>query len=191
MSDEKKNIFANSKLFQKIKGVKHLEVVAIIVLLAIALLVYFSMFSQNDKVDSEVISTSGKTSISQYSMDLEKKLGDVLSKIQGAGDVSVMITFDGTPSYIYATDENQKTNQVTNGNTQTSTSQTSSTPILVEINGEKQPLVCQEILPDIKGVLIVSSGADNTSVRLELLKATQAVLNVPTANIEILVGNKK
>ena len=41
MSEEKKSIFSNSKLFQKIKGIKHLEIVAIVVLLAIALLVYF------------------------------------------------------------------------------------------------------------------------------------------------------
>lgn len=189
MSDEKKGIFSNSKIFQKIKGVKHLEIVAIVVLLAIALLIYFSFFST--KKSEEVVSTSAKTSMSDYAQELETKLSSVLSKVKNAGTVSVMITFDGSPTYVYATDENQKTNKVTNGATETSTSQTSSSPILVEINGEKQPLVCQEILPDIKGVLIVSSGAEDVSVRLELQRAAQTILNVPTTSIEILVGNKK
>lgn len=188
MSEEKKSIFT-SKLFQKIKGVKHLEIVAIVVLLAIALLVYFNFFSSSTSQD--VISSSTKTSMTEYANELETKLSTVLSKVKNAGTVNVMITFDGSPSYVYATDENQKTNKVTNGSSETSTSQTSSSPILVEIDGEKQPLVCQEILPQIKGVLIVSSGADDVSVRLDLLKATQTVLNVPTTSIEILVGNKK
>ncbi len=188
MSEEKKSIIT-SKLFQKIKGVKHLEIVAVVVLLAIALLVYFNFFSSTSSDD--VVSTSAKTSMSEYSAELEQKLSAVLSKVKNAGSVSVMITFDGTPTYVYATDENQKTNKVTNGSSETSTSQSSSSPILVEINGEKQPLVCQEILPKIKGVLIVSSGAEDVSVRMDLLKAAQTVLNVPTASIEILVGNKK
>ena len=59
MSEEKKSIFSNSKLFQKIKGIKHLEIVAIVVLLAIALLVYFSFFPSKGSSD-EVISTSAK-----------------------------------------------------------------------------------------------------------------------------------
>ena len=190
MSEEKKSIFSNLKLFQKIKGIKHLEMVAIVVLLAIALLVYFSFFPSKGSSE-EVISTSAKTSLSEYTKELESKLSSVLSNVKNAGTVSVMITFDGSPTYIYATDENQKTNKVTNGATETSTSQTSSSPILVEINGEKQPLICQEILPPIKGVLIVSSGAEDVNVRLELQRAAQTVLNVPTASIEILVGNKK
>lgn len=188
MSEEKKNIFS-SKLFQKIKGVKHLEIVAIVVLLAIALLVYFNFFSSSS-TSQDVVSSSSKTSMTEYANELETKLSTVLSKVKNAGTVSVMITFDGSPSYVYATDENQKTNTVTNGSSETSLSQTSSSPILVEIDGEKQPLICQEILPQIKGVLIVSSGAEDVSVRLDLLKAAQTVLNVPTASIEILVGNK-
>lgn len=190
---ENKGIFANSKLFQKIKGVKHFEVVAIVILLAVALLVYFGFFNSKTSVvsTSDSLEVAGKTNLTLYGEQLEGKLEDVLSSVKGAGDIRVMITFDGTASYVYATEESVKSNSVTNGSNETSTSQTSSTPILVKIDGEEQALICKEILPPIKGVLIVSSGASDLNVKLELQKATQTLLNVPTSNIEILVGNKK
>lgn len=40
------------------------------------------------------------------------------------------------------------------------------------------------------GIVVVASGADDISVRLQILKAVETVLNLPTTNIEILVGNK-
>ena len=182
---ENKGIFANSKLFQKIKGVKHFEVVAIVILLAVALLVYFGFFNSKTSVvsTSDSLEVAGKTNLTLYGEQLEGKLEDVLSSVKGAGDVRVMITFDGTASYVYATEESVKSNSVTNGNNETSTSQTSSTPILVKIDGEEQALICKENLPPIKGVLIVSSGASDLNVKLELQKATQTLLNVPTSNI--------
>lgn len=43
---------------------------------------------------------------------------------------------------------------------------------------------------DIVGIVVISSGADNVNVRLNILKAIQTVLKAPATNIEILVGNK-
>lgn len=43
---------------------------------------------------------------------------------------------------------------------------------------------------NIIGIIVVSSGAQEVRVRLDILRAIQTVLNQPTTNIEILVGNK-
>ena len=40
------------------------------------------------------------------------------------------------------------------------------------------------------GVVVVASGASDVAVRLQILRAVETVLNLPTTNIEILVGNK-
>lgn len=43
--------------------------------------------------------------------------------------------------------------------------------------------------PSIKGVLIVASGVENTNVKLNMLKAVQAVIEINTGCIEILSSN--
>ena len=43
--------------------------------------------------------------------------------------------------------------------------------------------------PDIKGVLIVASGVENTNVKMNMLKAVQAVIEINTGCIEILSSN--
>lgn len=43
--------------------------------------------------------------------------------------------------------------------------------------------------PEIKGVLIVASGVENTNVKMNMLKAVQAVIEINTGCIEILSSN--
>lgn len=43
--------------------------------------------------------------------------------------------------------------------------------------------------PNIKGVLIVASGVENTNVKLNMLKAVQALIEINTGCIEILSSN--
>ena len=80
-----------------------------------------------------------KKTQSSASTNLEMRLESILSDIEGAGNVSVLI--------------NNTDNQ-------------------------------------IDGVIIVASGADNVFVKMNILKAVETVLKIPTAQIEILVGNK-
>ena len=42
----------------------------------------------------------------------------------------------------------------------------------------------------VVGIIVVSSGAEQVRVKLDILRAIQTVLSVPNTNIEILVGNK-
>ena len=46
-----------------------------------------------------------------------------------------------------------------------------------------------EILPNISGVVIVSSGASDINVKLKLLTATQTLLDIAQNKIQIYVGN--
>lgn len=48
-----------------------------------------------------------------------------------------------------------------------------------------------EVVPKVSSVIVVAEGAKDYKVKIELLKAVEAILNLPTSNIEILVGNKK
>lgn len=53
----------------------------------------------------------------------------------------------------------------------------------------KDNVIQSSNFPAIKGVLIVANGVDNTNVKLNMLKAVQAVIEINTGCIEILSSN--
>ena len=105
-----------------------------------------------------------------------------------------MITFNGATELVLATQKDEKTSKSTNSSTSgasnsTETTTVSTEPILITENGSTNPIVLMEILPEIKGVIVVAQGADNVKVKLDLLKAVQALLTVDSNQIEIFKGN--
>jgi len=43
--------------------------------------------------------------------------------------------------------------------------------------------------PEVKGVVIVAKGVENTAVKMNILKAVQAVIDISSGRIEILTSN--
>lgn len=188
----KLNFLEKFRWFQKLKKVKHIEIILVVVLASLVLLIWFVDFDR-DSDKSENAYTSGISSTTAYAQELENRLKIALSSISGAGRVTVMITLDGTVEKILAMTSDSKTsttsNTTTGGSTNTtSTTTTSSEPVIIKDGGISNPIVLSEIMPDIKGVIVVAEGADNVRVKLDLLKAVQALLNVKSSQIEIFSG---
>ena len=103
-----------------------------------------------------------------------------------------MITLDGSSQLILAYETESKSNttdNTTSSGTSTKTNNTTanSTPIIINSNGQSTPLVLSEIMPDVKGVVVVCEGANNIRVKLNILEAVQALLGVSSSQIEIFV----
>ena len=177
--NEKKKMFVGGKLFQKLKSIKHIEIIIAIILGAIVLLIYLSTFNSSSKKTSTTA-----TSTTEYASMLESKLESIIAKIDGVGNVSVMITLSSGPEYVYATDEETQTNKNESNGTITSTSISTSSPVIIS----NEMVVIKEIMPSVGGVVVVAGGAGNTKVKLEIIKAIQALVDVPQANIEVLIG---
>ena len=178
-----------SKWLEKLKKVKHIEVYAVI-LLAVVIIAIWLFPTGSDTQTSASVGTG--TTTEQYSRSLEERLNKVLSSIAGAGSVDCMITLDGEVERVlaYSNDEqNSSTENTTSSGTtnKTESSTSNKEPIIINVNGTSEPLVLYEIMPDIKGIVIVSSGADDVRVKLDILKAVQALLNVTSAQVEIFV----
>ena len=84
----------SSKLFAKLKNVKHIEIYIAIIFFVIIMLIYIS--SGKTKETSKAVSTDNMT-VAAYIESMEKSLEESLSNIAGISDVKVMITlnFDG------------------------------------------------------------------------------------------------
>ena len=106
-----------------------------------------------------------------------------MSKIDGAGEVTVMVSLDGSPELVYASDNDSKTSSTANGTTTTTSSN------LIIVNGsDSGALILKENLPSVKGVIVVSSGANNVAIKLDILNAVSTLLDISTDKINILKG---
>lgn len=121
----------------------------------------------------------------EYSKEVEDRLEEVLSKIKGAGKVSVMVNCESgyEIKIAYTTETVKKTENSLPIEVVTQT------PVLVTNNGETTPVVLEYISPKIKNIIIVSAGAEDTNVRLELIKAVESLLNIPSSSIQVFTGN--
>lgn len=165
------------EMLQKVKNIKHFQLWIALLIGVCVCLVYFSFCSpKTDK--QEESSTTEISSTMEYVDNLENKLCNVISKIDGVGSVSVAITLESSFTYEYATDTETKT--TVSGGVETSI--TTETVILVS----NQPVVVKENYPIVKGVVIVAQGAENFSVKMNILTAVETILEIDRNSITIL-----
>jgi stage III sporulation protein AG len=169
------NKVKESNFFNKLKSIKHLEIILALVVVAIILLVYSFSLDKKNKEET----TTTKNTYDLYAV--ENNLEEILSEIDGAGKVSVLIYFDGTTEIITAT--NVET--TTTGDGTNKVVEETKTPVLVNNNGSSDPIIVKEVMPSIKGVIIVAEGANDIKVRLNLLNATTTALKIDAEKVEI------
>jgi stage III sporulation protein AG len=125
---------------------------------------------------------------------IEAQLAYTLSKIEGAGDVEVMITYESTSEIVPAISVDKQTSTTTDtsdsGSSTTSTENTQSEVVTVGSSSGNSALVLKEISPKIRGVIVVAEGADNITVKLSLLNAVQTLLNVSPRQVDVYKMNQ-
>lgn len=115
---------------------------------------------------------------------------NILSKINGAGRVEIMITYAGSVEAIPALNE-KETESTTNekdgtGGTRNLKQKDVESDIVFEDDGKiKRPYIVKELYPVPMGVVVVADGADNFEIKQNLIKATQALLDLPLHKIQI------
>lgn len=177
IKEQKKQGFKlfDSKIFQKIKTIKHIEIIILVIFASVLLLIMFG-FSSNDSSPSP-----SSTLLSDYQKNLERQLADVLSKIDGAGKIEVMITFEAGAEQVLAYSTDKQTN--TSSDNGKSTSSVIERTQIVLVGGK--PVILYEVQPIVKGVLVVAQGADNVKVKVEIMQAVSTILKIDPKYIEI------
>ena len=150
------------KGFKKLKSGRLLEIMVVVIIVVIVAIVLYNFLTKRDD--------GGENVSADYETALEAQLGAVLSDIEGAGEVSVMISFSDEGETVIATE----TKVLEDGTVVTA-------PVLVY--GEVVVLEVKK--PEISGVLIVAEGADDLSVRFDLLSAAASVLDINQSLIKV------
>lgn len=123
--------------------------------------------------------------------EIERKLEDILEKIDGAGDVKVMITYQDSGTQVVEKDKNTSENSLeesdsTGGVRSTKEQQLQESTVYEEADAGNTPFVSKELLPKVEGILIVASGGDNQKVKQNISEAVLALFQVEVHRIKIV-----
>ncbi len=146
----------------------------LIVLLAGIILLLLPERDQKQEYTATVRET-----ISQESMSLQESLSNILSKIQGAGKVEVLLSQAAGERIVYQTDEDS----VTGDSGQDIRLET---VIISGANREESGLIQQTYSPVYQGAIVLCQGADSASVRLSIVEAVANATGLSTDKITVL-----
>lgn len=127
--------------------------------------------------------------------EIERKLEDILEKIDGAGDVKVMITYQDSGTQVVEKDKNTSENSLeesdsTGGVRSTKEQQLQESTVYEEADAGNTPFVSKELLPKVEGILIVASGGDNQKVKQNISEAVLALFQVEAHRIKIVKNER-
>jgi len=121
---------------------------------------------------------------------LEARLEEILSYVEGAGKIKVMVTLKASGEKVILKEtpytKNTVNEQDSGGGLRNTTDLTQSdTVVYIEENGGKVPYMIQETAPEIEGILVIAQGADNETVKNELNTAIAALFDLQSHKIKI------
>lgn len=126
-----------------------------------------------------------------YVKQLENRLAELLSSVENAGRVRVMITVAGSVEKAVLQDGSREVEQITEqdsaGGSRNSVSERSDgTTVFYSEAGTNQPFIVNETYPEITGVVVLAQGSGTGTVDLDILGAVQVLFNVPAHKIKIM-----
>lgn len=115
----------------------------------------------------------------QTNVDLQEALTDILKKVEGAGDVAVLLTEKRGEEILYQMDENH----TFGANTDTVTRKTL---IVSDESRADKGLIRQINPPILQGAVVVCQGANDPKVKLAVVDAVMQATGLPSSEICVL-----
>ncbi len=137
--------------------------------------------------------TGGLSTVDELKAMLEEDLERILSRVEGAGKVTVAVFLEAGATYVYGYDTTESTQRTeerdASGGTRVVTqTDTIRTAVVVSQGAGSQPVVERVVLPRVRGVVVVASGAADARVKAVLSLAVQTLLGVPAHKVVVLPG---
>lgn len=125
---------------------------------------------------------------------LETKLEEILSQIQGVGKVKVCLNYSESSEVIAMYNENSKVSSTEESDTSGGTRKIQETDsqkdiIYKEESGEKIPITQKIVQPKIEGAIITAKGANNVNIKSNIIQAVEAITGLATHKIQVFEMN--
>lgn len=213
--DKFKNLFGKKEgeeVTERSNKKKIENIVVFLILLIVTLIVINVIWNDNNnnesnssenRVDSnkklaEITQSSGDTeevSNTSTGNELVSDLEDILSNINGVGKVKVMITYAETsktiPVYNEESSEENTEETDSEGGTRKVTQTDTRKEVIYEETDNGSSIITQSIVsPTIEGAIITAEGANDATVKTNIIQAVGAVTGLATHKIQVFeMGN--
>lgn len=141
----------------------------IILISGIALMTFSGTGTKKESQSEDTVKTDAQRE--------EARLEKILEKIENAGSVSVMISYEETAKKNIAYERSKS-----GFSSESAVSQESA------VMADGEPLVINERYPSVRGVLVVAQGAGDPKTKRALAEAVEAVLGVDAHRIKVYSG---
>lgn len=141
---------------------------------------------KEEAVDTQAVAVQSDKVTEEYAERMERKLEEMLLRIEGVTSAKVMITVTSTMEKVVLQDTVTDTESLTEkdgaGGERSSQKSTEEKKAVSENNG---PYLIKELTPEVEGVVAVISGVDGAKV-LAVTEAVQALFDVPAHKVKII-----
>ena len=154
----------------------------------------------NNNTSSKILASSdkisnintGQTAENLVSNELENKLKNILSKIQGVGEVEVFINYSESSEIVPMYNENSQTSTTeetdTSGGTRKIEETDSQKEIIFQENDGTKEIITQRVIePKIEGAIITAEGAGDVNVKTNIIQAVEATTGLATHKIQVFI----
>ena len=154
-------------------------------------LIFLSSFWPESQTNTEQTADVAASDVETYTQQLETKVTNLVSQIDGVGKCSVMITLENGVENVYANSEknsNDSTDDYNGDGNQKTTERKDSEQNIVVVDGSdgKEALMVTQKEPTVKGVVVVCDGADNPVVVQRVTDAVTTALNVKSNRVSVV-----
>lgn len=172
------------------------NLISFLVILVITLIFINKIISEdntNEKKDynNEIGVELATSNIDEINLDVsdefEKKLENILKKINGVGNVSVLLTYSESSSLVPIYNISQSTSTTeekdTSGGTRTITSEDNKKDVITD--STSNVITEKKIMPKIEGAIITAEGANNANIKSNIISAVEAVTGLANHKIQV------
>lgn len=198
MNGKLKKLFNKESNGEEKKKIENLVVLVLVIIITVVAINY--IWNGNKKENKIVTEDSTKKLAENKeedskSDDLEMKLENILAKINGVGNVKVLVTYSQTSRVIpmYDEDSTQTTTEETDssGGTRITNEISSKKDIIYEEKEDgKSPITQSVVSAKIEGAIVTAEGAQNAEVKTNIIQAVEAVTGLATYKIQVFEMKK-
>ncbi|SFP96586.1 stage III sporulation protein AG [Lachnospiraceae bacterium XBB1006] len=142
------------------------------------LLLVLGMPTSDKQKETEVDAEDEETRLSGFEERMEEKLQALLSEMEGAGEVQVMVTVEDTGESVMGKDS------------RLAEKESEESTVYQEEGQGRKPFVISSKTPRVQGVVIVCEGAGNPVVKQRISEAVQALFQIESHKISIVKKRK-
>lgn len=154
-----------------------MRVVVLLGVCGMALILLSGLLPHDRKTTQDVTVSAVEFSEAEYAAEMENRLQTLLSRMEGVGSVTVMVTVSGTAEQVYAEEVNAAQSEKSR--------QSQNAYVIMKSGGTETPLVSRTKYPQIAGVAVLCSGGGSAAVQERVMRAVSTVLGIAVSDIYV------